>query len=163
MNEADLKFIVNQTKQNIKQLKGTDELYQLFAETDLIDLINCHIKPGKQQKARVLPLPIFVERAVIMAFKYTIKLSDPKAPDVTNREVSVVVNGADPKVETLEGIQVDYVFVVPEDSEVSLTVVDIDNKGNRSTPSVPLVFTASDTIPPPQPDTPVIEAVEEVA
>lgn len=78
---------------------------------------------------------------------YALSLPAANAPDVVKREVTEVVDGGAPRVfEATDGQEVKYV----QDSAVKLSLVDIDDAGNRSEPSGVFEFTATDTIPPPQ-------------
>jgi hypothetical protein len=74
--------------------------------------------------------------------------------DVVTRELSVYVNGSDNgprEVRQYEATATDLGDVLVEQgSSVVLTVVDVDDAGNRSEPAV-LEFVATDTLPPAQP------------
>ena len=90
------------------------------------------------------------------SFAYDLGLPHVGAPDVKTRELSITVAGqasvltfeASTRAHTLSG--------VPEGAVVSITLVDIDDAGNRSLPSPALVFTAVDDVPPDQPAAVVI-------
>ncbi len=75
------------------------------------------------------------------------------APDVVKRELTVTVNGGDPpQVVVMDGqplLSSEMVFNLGD--VLSVTLVDIDGGPNRSQPSAALVFTVTDTVPPPAP------------
>jgi len=81
---------------------------------------------------------------------FNVNLPPKAAPDVVARQLTVVVNG-DAQVMSL-GADVELVEGLkgPQDSMVTLMLVDIDDSGNSSPPSE-LSFVLLDTIPPPQP------------
>lgn len=71
--------------------------------------------------------------------------------DVVSRELVVKIGDADGVVSVWPGSSVELGTVaVPQDSAVTLTLVDVDDAGNRSTPAV-VEFVAADTLPPAQP------------
>ena len=83
---------------------------------------------------------------------YRVSAAAPVDADVVSRLLTLVVNGEDLGTAELpasaaEGLSV---FSVPQGAEVVLTLVDVDDAGNKSEPAV-LTFTATDTIPPQQP------------
>ena len=83
---------------------------------------------------------------------YSVSAAAPVDGDVVARLLTLVVNGEDQGTAELpasaaEGLSV---FSVPQDAEVVLTLVDVDDAGNKSAPAV-LTFTATDTVPPQQP------------
>ena len=85
---------------------------------------------------------------------YSVSAAAPVDGDVVFRLFTLVINGEDQGTAELpataaEGLSV---FSVPQDAEVVLTLVDVDDAGNKSEPCV-LTFTATDTIPPPSPTT----------
>lgn len=70
--------------------------------------------------------------------------------DVETREFTVAVEGRPDMVTTLPKSALLAQFGAPQDSLVKLSLVDIDDAGNRSAPSV-LSFKAIDTLPPAAP------------
>lgn len=85
---------------------------------------------------------------------YSVSAAAPVDGDVVSRLFTLVVNGEDQGTAELpataaEGLSI---FSVPQDAEVVLTLVDVDDAGNKSEPCV-LTFTAMDTISPPSPTT----------
>ena len=82
---------------------------------------------------------------------YEIVVGSPAAVDVVSRELTVVVDGVynDPVAYAADTLSFGQV-TVPQDSEVIVSVVDVDDAGNRSEPAT-LVFTALDVVPPPAP------------
>jgi len=82
---------------------------------------------------------------------YSVVAASPSAPDVVSRELVVAVNGEVKPVVYFAGATTDLGTVdAPQNSEVSLTLVDVDDAGNRSEPTS-LVFVALDTLPPSAP------------
>lgn len=82
---------------------------------------------------------------------YAVSAAPVTEGDVTSRELSVVINGLEQPVVSFPGHVVDLGTVdVPQDSEVVLRLVDVDDAGNRSEPAE-LVFVAVDTLPPAAP------------
>jgi hypothetical protein len=85
-----------------------------------------------------------------MALVYGVSAGAPVDHDVVTREFTVE-HGEVTGTKTFDGTATDFgEIVVPQDSEVTLTLVDIDDAGNRSEPAV-VTFTALDTIPPAKP------------
>jgi hypothetical protein len=85
-----------------------------------------------------------------MALVYSVSAGAPVDHDVVSREFTVAYGDAT-SGKTFDGTATDFgEIVVPQDSEVTLTLVDIDDAGNRSEPAV-VTFTALDTIPPAKP------------
>ena len=86
-----------------------------------------------------------------MALVYTVSAGPAVDADVTGRQLTVVVNGEVLSVVELAGSATDLGEVkVEQNSNVTLSLVDVDDAGNRSQPAV-LDFVATDTIPPAQP------------
>lgn len=92
---------------------------------------------------------------------YQVSAAASTASDAVSREVSLVINGAEPVVTVYAPTEVNLGSVtVPQDSEVVISVVDVDDAGNRSEPAV-LSFTATDTLPPPAPGSVSVTLVSE--
>ncbi len=86
-----------------------------------------------------------------MALVYSVTAGPPVDADVTSRELTVVVNGETLSTTSLNGSATDLGEVkVEQNAVVVLSLVDIDDAGNRSQPAT-TEFTATDTIPPAQP------------
>jgi len=86
-----------------------------------------------------------------MALIYSVSAGAPVDKDVTSRELSVTVNGNSTPTATFPGDATDLGNVsVEQGSSVVMTLVDIDDAGNRSQPAS-VEFVAADTIPPAQP------------
>lgn len=86
-----------------------------------------------------------------MALVYSVTAGAPVDADVTSRELTVAVNGEMVAERILSGNATDLGEVtVPQGGIVLLTLVDVDDAGNRSQPAT-VEFTAADTIPPAQP------------
>lgn len=82
---------------------------------------------------------------------YLVTATAPVDSDVVQRELVVTVNGEVVSTTVFAGSSVDFGTVtVPQDSEVKLTLVDVDDAGNKSQPAESY-FVAVDTIPPGQP------------
>lgn len=82
---------------------------------------------------------------------YTVTAALPVDADVVSRLLTITVNGED--MGTVD-VPVDAtelsVFSAPQDADVTLTLVDVDDAGNKSEPAV-YSFVATDTIAPAQP------------
>lgn len=94
----------------------------------------------------------------IMGLKYKATLPAPGASDVTTRKFSITENGEE-RVTELPGSTTETEFTVARDASVSLKLSDVDGSGNQSPWSEPLDFTATDTVPPPQPGAISIESL----
>lgn len=71
--------------------------------------------------------------------------------DVVSRQLVVAVNGETTSSLVFAGSAVDLGDIsVPQDASVVLTLVDVDDAGNKSEPAT-LEFVAADTLPPAQP------------
>lgn len=81
---------------------------------------------------------------------FDVILPSPGAGDVVKRELTIARDGVDPIVLETDGDAAALSSKAPQDSELTLTLVDIDDAGNRSEPRVQTV-TLADTIAPPQP------------
>lgn len=82
-------------------------------------------------------------------------------PDVVGRELTVQVGDGVPEVEAIDNEALEAVgFEGPQDSAVKLSLVNIDDAGNRSVPSV-LEAVLLDTIAPAQPGDMAIVAIGE--
>ncbi len=86
-------------------------------------------------------------------FGIVFALPTPGASDVAQRELTVTVNGGDPPlVQTMQGaVLVSDEMVFTDADELSVTLVDIDEHGNRSQPSAAFSYSVVDDVPPPQP------------
>lgn len=70
--------------------------------------------------------------------------------DVVTRELAVTVGGVAQSPQTGDKSRTEFSVEVPQDSIVKLSLVDIDDAGNRSAASE-IEFTAIDTLAPEQP------------
>ncbi len=86
-------------------------------------------------------------------FGYIFALPPVGASDVAKRELTVTVNGGDPPLTRSYDGQpvVSDEFIFADHDHVSLTLVDIDGAGNRSSSSAALSFDVVDDVPPPAP------------
>ena len=86
-----------------------------------------------------------------MGLVYAVTAGVPVDRDVVSRELTVVVGGEVVETKSFAGSDVLLGEVsVPQDAAVVLTLVDVDDAGNRSQPAV-VEFIAKDTIAPVQP------------
>lgn len=92
---------------------------------------------------------------------YEITVAAPAAADVVSRELTVVVDGLyrDPVTFSSQEVNLGRLSV-PQDSEVIVSVVDVDDAGNRSEPAT-VTFKAIDVVPPPAPGGVTITVVGE--
>ena len=82
---------------------------------------------------------------------YRVSVNAPVDGDVVSRELTVTVNGVESTVVTTVGTATDLGSVeVPQDALVVLSLVDVDDAGNKSPPAT-VEFTAVDTLAPSQP------------
>lgn len=117
---------------------------------------------------RMFPAPPGPPTAVLVSeengmLNYQVAPPPDTAPDVASYEYTVAVAGQTPdQVLTQKKGDPGPTFSVNTDgSHVSLTVVEIDDAGNRSDPSDAFEFDAKDTIPPPKPGAPSATLVSE--
>lgn len=82
---------------------------------------------------------------------YVVNVAAPADKDVIQRELVVSANGEVVTTRVMAGSSVDLgAFTVPQNSNVTITVTDTDDAGNRSEPAV-VDFVAIDTLPPQMP------------
>ena len=82
---------------------------------------------------------------------YVVSAAAPTDGDVVKRLLTLVINGEDQGTAELAANVTELSqFSVPQNSDIVLTLVDVDDAGNKSEPAV-LSFTAVDTIPPAKP------------
>jgi hypothetical protein len=99
-----------------------------------------------------------------MALVYSVTAAPSLDADVVARQMAVIINGE------ASGMPTDFPpettsfgeIIVPQDAQVVVTLVDIDDAGNVSEPAV-LEFTAIDTIPPAKPGEFGVTLVRETA
>lgn len=122
-------------------------------ESLLYDLL-LKSKPGKIQ--------IFVTGEIDMAITFKVVLPPVSAPDVVTRELTVKIGDADPIVSKFAGdVAVVADLQGEQDAEVEVSLVDIDDAGNRSEPSVAKTV-LNDTFAPPKPGELGIELTGEI-
>jgi hypothetical protein len=86
-----------------------------------------------------------------MALVYAISAGAPVDTDVVSRELTVTINGTVSLPTTFSGAATDLGTIsVDQGANVVLTLIDVDDAGNRSQPAT-VEFIAADTIPPAQP------------
>lgn len=82
---------------------------------------------------------------------YTISAAPVVDADVVTRVLTVAIGSDAPSERNFPGSTVDFgTLSVPQDTSVVLTLVDIDDAGNKSVPAV-VEFVSADTQPPAQP------------
>lgn len=117
-------------------------------------LIFVIIREVSESRTNVVPrLSVVQIRRDYMADVLTYRVSAPVSvsKDVVNRLLTLSVNGKDEGIATLPGNATELsVFSVPQNAEVVLTLVDVDDAGNKSEAAT-LSFVAVDTIPPAAP------------
>jgi hypothetical protein len=87
----------------------------------------------------------------VMALIYTVTAGAVVDADVVERKLSVVVNGEDRGVTSFPKETTSFGELSFGDNDnVVLTLVDVDDAGNSSSPAV-AEFVATDTLPPVQP------------
>jgi len=100
-----------------------------------------------------LPNPLFlvITRKVSRMLQFKLVLPAPTVSDVVSRELSVKVGEAEAVVKTVDAVttEVDG-FEGADNAAVAVSLIDVDDAGNRS-PAREQTFTLADTIAPPQP------------
>jgi hypothetical protein len=81
---------------------------------------------------------------------FDITLPNPGAADVVSRELTIKIGDQPAEVIVLAADAVTASSKGPQDTTLTISLVDIDDGGNRSEARVQ-DFVLSDTIPPPQP------------
>lgn len=94
-----------------------------------------------------------------MADQIRLQVNSSADPDTETREVTVTVEGAEPVVLTYP-ISAPESFLVTQGAAFSLSVVDIDDSGNRSEATTGS-FVAQDTFAPAAPGSLTVEAIGE--
>lgn len=111
------------------------------------------LRTGWSWLATPVGLSVVKLRSDIMAnnLRYSVSVAAPVDADVVKRVLTVGVDYTDRDPVEFDGTTTDLgEIVVPQDSQVTLTLVDVDDAGNESEPAR-LAFTATDTLPPQQP------------
>jgi hypothetical protein len=95
--------------------------------------------------------------------RYSVTVAAAVDADVVTRVLTVNVDGIGRDSVEFSGTATDLgEIVVPQDSYVVLSLVDVDDAGNKSEPAT-LEFTATDTVPPQQPGALGVSLVSEEA
>jgi len=82
---------------------------------------------------------------------YRVSAGAPVSGDVVSRLVTIVVDAVPQGTTSYAGTVIDFGNItVPQDSNVEVQLVDVDDAGNKSAPAS-ISFVAADTIPPAQP------------
>ena len=103
-----------------------------------------------------------IEKEISMSLiTFKVVLPELKDADVVSRELTVQVGDGAPQVVTLakDAVEADG-FTGEQDAAIHLSLVDIDDAGNRSVPSV-LDSVLVDTFPPAQPGVMVLQETGE--
>lgn len=94
---------------------------------------------------------------------YVVNVAAPTDKDVVQRELIVTADGNVVTNRVMAGSSIDLgAFTVPQNSNVTVTVTDTDDAGNRSTPAV-VDFVAVDTLPPQMPGAISVNLVSETS
>jgi hypothetical protein len=131
----------------------TDVLYWLLSILVFVLAFLVRQRMDKRPAAPVLlgVVQLRSDESMADVLSYTVTAALPVDADVVSRMLTIVVNGED--MGTVD-VPVDStelsVFSAPQDAEVTLTLVDVDDAGNKSEPAV-YSFVATDTIAPAQP------------
>lgn len=102
------------------------------------------------------PGPMYVvmgESSMGNALRVTVALpplAEGEAGEVVKRQLTRIINSGEPVVTELGADQADFQFDVQQDDAVNLSLVNIDDAGNVSAPSI-RDFVALDTVPPAAP------------
>jgi hypothetical protein len=102
---------------------------------------------------KILPQPsLFLKQLgrdqMVDTLTYVVTANAPTDADVVQRELIVTINGEVKATTVFPGSAVDLgVVTAPQDADVKLTLIDVDDVGNKSLPAE-FYFTAVDTIPP---------------
>ena len=83
-------------------------------------------------------------------------LPAPSASDVVSQTLLIKITepNGQPVVSQIANATNETTFDAPDNAEVRLSVIQIDDAGNPSEPSDEFIFTATDTLPPPKPGVP---------
>jgi hypothetical protein len=131
----------------------TDVLYWLLS---ILVLVLCFLVLRSTYRKPAAPVLLGVvqlrsDESMADVLSYTVTAALPVDADVVSRLLTITVNGED--MGTAE-VPVDStelsVFSAPQDADVTLTLVDVDDAGNKSEPAV-YSFVAADTLAPAQP------------
>jgi hypothetical protein len=123
-----------------------------------LDAVLRRLGPGR------LSIHVLGELQMSDKLSFVVYLPEKAAPDVVSRELTVTIKG---KTEDVEVITLDAdasevpALLGAEGDTVTLSLVDIDNAGLRSEPSV-LKAVLADTFPPPKPGVLGLEITGEV-
>lgn len=92
---------------------------------------------------------------------YTIALPAAGAPDVVERTLTVTVDGVGTE-DIMLGMEVtEHEVIVDQDKAVTVSLVDTDDAGNASEPSM-LEFVATDSVAPPAPGAMGVTSIREI-
>src|SRR4051812_36980270 len=87
---------------------------------------------------------------------------EPTIDDLDHREATIKIGDTEPTVLSISKGSTEFTVDTDRNVSVTISLVDVDTSGNKSAPSDPLTFTATDTVPPPQPGTLAVASVEQV-
>lgn len=113
-------------------------------------VVFCSEKLGVQTPSGLMVMQLRSE-SMADILKYSVSAPAPVDGDVVSRILTVTVNGVEQPAVPLAGNATDLGTIeAPQDAQVVLSLVDVDNAGLKSPPAT-LEFTAEDTIAPAQP------------
>lgn len=98
-----------------------------------------------------------------MGLIYNAFLPSISDSDVVVRKLKLVVNGVETVLSVDPSVTVLELPPIKDNSSVEISISDVDDAGNQSEYSVPLTFTALDTIVPAVPGAVNVKIVKEVA
>lgn len=118
---------------------------------DALDRLTAELRRDSQWRRQPRFRSITLMREVDMALVYSVSAASPTATDVVERRLTVEYPGSEPVTKTYGPNDTTLgEITVPQDAEVTLTLIDVDDVGNTSEPAV-ATFTAVDTIAPAKP------------
>lgn len=120
---------------------------QKFARLEQL-VFDLQLKLGPSDPVRIV---ITGENAMADLIQFKVVLPAKSAPDVSFREVTLIINDGTPDIRNLAADALELnALEGPQDATVSVSLVDVDDKGNRSIPSTASLL-LTDNVAPPQP------------
>lgn len=132
-----------------------NEIWHAFLQW-LARYVVLYLPPPRPQ-----PVTVTLVREENRMLVYKVNVPAVTADDVVSYEITEIVDGGTPTIIPVKVGDPAPEIKVADGSAVVLTVVEIDDAGNKSDPSPALAFTAHDTIPPPAPGAPTVELLRE--
>lgn len=87
---------------------------------------------------------------------------EPAIDDLDHREAEFTVDGGAAQTVNVPKGATEFTVDFDRNAAVIITLKDVDTSGNKSAPSDPLSFTATDTVPPPTPGGLGVSSIEQV-